>query len=548
MIYTQEAIVTARTQYKNCMLIKPKLILSIVKLGMFDLVAIKAQLVACKSFKELYGVVLEFYRHALGSTSVGASFVATANEKYLSPTSQIVSDKLGLKLKITSATKRDEIFAEMDEAQIKWNVLGIKKRLKILQKFVDGLKRKEVQEYLAFTLMVELGKDAASVKSELAKTAEYLDYYLADGFADALEDKIDNGIILQRRPRGCVGIITSANYPIALSMPALIAGLFAGNSVIIKPTSKAMLWSFTIKELFVQAAGTEFSGLLQIIIGYEMDFYNEVDSLFFVGSEETGKMIRQSRFLYRLENNLLENGTDIFELGGISPAVVLKSHAEVMETAKAIFAGVTGNSGQRCTATKILLLEDGVDPALLKNFESYFANFDKAQLDMPFVERAKYGPIFDENVMVKISAAKEIAEKFNLKMIGGDLVERVGGGRYITPLLINATGLQDEAALKFIFQCEVFGPIVFVFENVDSIIEMCKRIDQPLACGFFGSIDELEAFRTQTNFGSINHNKTAKDLSPYGSHGARFRSGGSTNDATTMVNALTYAVSYTKAN
>lgn len=87
-------------------------------------------------------------------------------------------------------------------------------------------------------------------------------------------------------------------------------------------------------------------------IGDEMITNEHIDIITFTGGVPVGKVIAEKGVYKR----------QALELGGNDPLIVLNdlSEADLDKAAAIAVAGATGNSGQRCTAVKRILVQDSV--------------------------------------------------------------------------------------------------------------------------------------------------------------------------------------------
>jgi coniferyl-aldehyde dehydrogenase len=163
----------------------------------------------------------------------------------------------------------------------------------------------------------------------------------------SLEFKLGRGRILSQ-PVGVVGIISPWNYPFQLAIMPLIAGLTAGNRVMLKPSERAPRTAEFIAEflgalfptdqvatvLGDQEVGAEFARL-------------PFDHLFYTGSTTIGRLVAKAA---------AENLTPVtLELGGKSPCI-LGEDAALPDAVESILYGKLLNAGQSCIAPDYVLL------------------------------------------------------------------------------------------------------------------------------------------------------------------------------------------------
>src|SRR5579862_1291989 len=154
-----------------------------------------------------------------------------------------------------------------------------------------GLVRARAEEG-AVTLVRENGKTLAEARVEVAKTADFLDYYasfarqpLGEILADA---RPGTQASVRTEPVGVVLAITPWNDPLLTPARKLGPALISGNAVLLKPASQTPLIAAWLAGLLA-AAGLP-AGVLTVVTGRERDVSaallgsTELDALTFTGS------------------------------------------------------------------------------------------------------------------------------------------------------------------------------------------------------------------------------------------------------------------------
>ncbi|MEK7239311.1 MAG: aldehyde dehydrogenase family protein [Gemmatimonadota bacterium] len=159
-------------------------------------------------------------------------------------------------------------------------------------------------------------------------------------------------VALIREPYGVMGIISPWNYPMFLPLSSALPSLLCGNAVVNKPSE----WTPGIAE-FVRECLLE-SGvpadIYQVVHGAGATgaaLCEEVDKVFFTGSEATGRKVAMACARRLIPCAL--------ELGGSDPAIVL-ADADLAHAASGIAWGRFSNAGQTCVAAKRVFVEASV--------------------------------------------------------------------------------------------------------------------------------------------------------------------------------------------
>lgn len=164
-------------------------------------------------------------------------------------------------------------------------------------------------------------------------------------------------VMLVKEPFGVVGVISPWNYPMFLPLSSALPALACGNAVVNKPSE----WTPGIAELVREClleSGVP-ADIYQVVHGAGATgaaLCEEVDKIFFTGSEATGRKVAMA-CARRLVPCALE-------LGGSDPAIVL-ADADLRHAASGIAWGRFSNAGQTCVAAKRVFVEASVYDAFL---------------------------------------------------------------------------------------------------------------------------------------------------------------------------------------
>lgn len=131
-----------------------------------------------------------------------------------------------------------------------------------------------------------------------------------------IEDTPGRKIIQSYVPIGVVGAIAPWNYPVLLSTSKIIAAVYTGNAVILKPSPYTPYTGLKLAELAMDSFPP---GVVQALSGDDslgpmMTEHPRIDKISFTGSINTGKKVMAScaKTLKRVT----------LELGGNDPAII----------------------------------------------------------------------------------------------------------------------------------------------------------------------------------------------------------------------------------
>ena len=155
---------------------------------------------------------------------------------------------------------------------------------------------------------------------------------------------------ISARGKGVGAVVSPWNFPIAIPCGGIVASLAAGNTVIFKPASDAVVVAWELCQAFWRAGISR--NVLQFVpcaggsTGAHLVGHPELDYVILTGGTETGL-------------RMLEAKPDLFlaaETGGKN-ATIVTAMADRDQAIKNVIYSAFGNSGQKCSATSLLILE-----------------------------------------------------------------------------------------------------------------------------------------------------------------------------------------------
>lgn len=199
------------------------------------------------------------------------------------------------------------------------------------------------------------GKIFAEADVEVSEAVDFAEYY---PFSAQDFFTIDH---IRSRGKGVGVVISPWNFPIAIPCGGIVASLAAGNTVIFKPSSDAVLVAWELCRCFWRAGVSQ--NALQFLpcsgstTAKKLTNHPDVDFVILTGGTETGLAILQQR-------------PDIYlaaETGGKNATIVTDMSDRDQAISNVIYSAF-GNCGQKCSATSLLILEHEVydDPEFKK--------------------------------------------------------------------------------------------------------------------------------------------------------------------------------------
>jgi RHH-type proline utilization regulon transcriptional repressor/proline dehydrogenase/delta 1-pyrroline-5-carboxylate dehydrogenase len=226
-----------------------------------------------------------------------------------------------------------------------WRRKTNRQRHRVLSKVALELRR--ARGDLIGAAAANTGKVFTEADLEISEAIDFAEYYPHSATAFF---KMDH---LRSRGQGVGVVISPWNFPIAIPCGGIVASLAAGNTVIFKPSSDALLVAWQLCQCFWQAGVSP--NVLQFVpcSGYrtakKLTNHSDVDFVILTGSTQTGLAILKQR-------------PDIFlaaETGGKNATIVTALSDRDQAISNVVYSAF-GNSGQKCSATSLLILEPEV--------------------------------------------------------------------------------------------------------------------------------------------------------------------------------------------
>lgn len=336
---------------------------------------------------------------------------------------------------------------------------------------------------------LEVGKTFLEIDPEVSEAIDFVEFY-----PHSLEKLKTQNPHTKFTPKGIGVTIAPWNFPVGISVGTIAAPLAAGNVVIYKPSSLSTLTGHMVCQCFWDAGIPKDALIFLPAKGSDISQHLLTDEAIkfsiFTGGEDTA---------YRM---LKANPTLLLsaETGGKNATIVSK-FADRDSAIKNIVHSAFSNSGQKCSATSLLILEDEVyeDEEFKKTLVDAASSMS---VGSPFDFKNKLGALADKPSDKILQAINELSphEEWVLKPKQLD-----NNPHLMTPGIKYGTKKGD-----FTHMNELFGPILSVMRarDIQEAIEIANSTGYGLTAGF-ESLDEREweYFHTNIEAGNIYINK-----------------------------------------
>lgn len=357
--------------------------------------------------------------------------------------------------------------AESDPAG--WSSMDNLGRYDVLGRVAAEL-RKARAELMAAAL-VNGGKTLLESDPEVSEAVDFVEFYRRSAL------QFQQSFRWQARPKGVVAVVPPWNFPIAIPCGGIAAALAAGNRVILKPASHTVLIAYVLCKCFWRAGvpreALQFMPCPGAGVGSRLVADPRVDAVILTGGTDTALAMLRSR-----------PGMNLLAETGGKDATIVTAMADRDQAIKNVLHSAFGHSGQKCSATSLLVLEAEVydDPEFRK---SLCDAVESLPVGSAWTSHTRVGPL--------IRPPSGALEKALMELEPGEswavVPCRVGNN----PSLYSPGVKWDVPPGGFTHMTELFGPVLGVMRarNLEHAIELVNQTGYGLTSGL-ESLDQRE--------------------------------------------------------
>ncbi|SFN24815.1 L-proline dehydrogenase /delta-1-pyrroline-5-carboxylate dehydrogenase [Candidatus Pantoea varia] len=342
----------------------------------------------------------------------------------------------------------------------------------------------QMQQLLGI-LVREAGKTYNNAIAEVREAVDFLYYY-----AGMVRDDFDNET---HRPLGPVVCISPWNFPLAIFTGQIAAALAAGNSVLAKPAEQTPLIAAQAVQILLDAGVPP--GVLQLLpgqgetVGAQLTGDSRVRGVMFTGSTAVATLLQRN-----LAGRLDQHGRPvplIAETGGMN-AMIVDSSALTEQVVIDIVASAFDSAGQRCSALRLLCIQEDVADHTLKMLRGAMA---ECRMGNPERFSTDIGPVIDAEAKANIDRHIQAMRNkgFTVYQAVQDNPQdskEWNSGTFVKPTLIELNQVSD-------LDKEIFGPVLHVVRftrtNLPQLVEQINASGYGLTLGVHTRIDETIA-------------------------------------------------------
>jgi succinate-semialdehyde dehydrogenase/glutarate-semialdehyde dehydrogenase len=312
------------------------------------------------------------------------------------------------------------------------------------------------RDELAQTLTLDQGKPlAAEAYDEVDELVEYWRMAAEDAkrLGGALPNSFSPGkrILLARRARGVVGVISPWNWPYTMPAELIAPALACGNAVVWTSAPSTSVCAVMLARCIADADLPP--GVFNLVtgpgpvVGDEIARNPGVDGVAFIGSTATGRLVAAAA----------AGKATLLEMGGNGPLVLLDD-GDVAAAVDATLTACFLCAGQSCTAGERILVHRAVYDEYVEALAR--AVTERIVLGDPFADSTTMGPLNNEPVAAKMDEhVADAVDRGAEVMTGGSRAAAFPTDLYWEPTVLAGVPADARVAVE-----ETFGPVAPVVE------------------------------------------------------------------------------------
>jgi len=338
----------------------------------------------------------------------------------------------------------------------------------------------ERKEALGRLLAREEGKTLAEATGESARAGRIFKYFAGEALRRHGQnlESTRPGVEIQtyREAVGVYGVIAPWNFPIAIPAWKAAPALAFGNTVVLKPANPTPATAHALAAIIHEAGAP--AGIFNLVLGRgsvgdAIAKHPDVNAISFTGSQAVGAKVAM--------NAVARQARVQMEMGGKNPLVILDD-ADFDRAVQIALDGGYFSTGQRCTASSRVFVQDGIYDKFIKALAERAAALKVGDACDPSTQM---GPVVTETQLKGDLDYVDIAVKQGGRLLtGGARLNTQNPGYFMSPALIVDTKPADRINNE-----EVFGPVVSVvrIKSYEEGLDLSNSIDFGLSAGIVTS-------------------------------------------------------------
>jgi RHH-type proline utilization regulon transcriptional repressor/proline dehydrogenase/delta 1-pyrroline-5-carboxylate dehydrogenase len=421
----------------------------------------------------------------------------------LEPTADATPSEIDAQLNVLARGWRD------------WDATGGAHRAEVLEGASDLIEAS--RDELLYLLAREGGKTLADGIAEIREAADYCRWYALRARKDFAAPRELPGPTGERNTwvlggRGVFAAISPWNFPLAIFTGQVAAALAAGNAVAAKPAEQTPRIAARAVSL-LHEAGVPRTALALLPgdgkVGQALVNDKRIAGIAFTGGTETAQVIATS--LAARPGPIIPF---IAETGGIN-AMIVDSSALPEQVVTDVITSAFGSAGQRCSALRLLCLQDDVAERILHMLRGAA---ETLVIGDPLDPATDVGPVIDAEARAALERA---VAQLGIPLFALPLPPGTEHGHFFAPrafLLNSALDLKSE----------IFGSVLCVVryaaDRLDQLLDAIEATGYGLTLGIHSRIEATQrriADRLRIGNTYVNRNQIGAvvGVQPFGGRG-----------------------------
>ncbi len=388
-----------------------------------------------------------------------------------------------------------------------WSRRPWQERVAILRRVADLLGERQMQ--LAGLLSLEVGKTRLEAIGDVEETSDLIRWACdmleqTDGFDRPMGNLGDPTVHTRSvlRPFGVWAVISPFNFPFALAGGPAGAALVAGNAVVFKPSSDALLSAVHLTRAMHDAGVPD--GVFNLVmgsgetVGAALVDDPDVGGVVFTGSFEVG---------FGLYKNFAKTYPKpvIAEMGGKSPSIIART-ADLDEAAEGVLRSAFAFGAQKCAANSRIFVERSVHDDFLKRLVE---KTEQITIGDPTRRENWLGPLINARAVRRYEVAVAEARRDGRVHIGGERLTDDGldTGFFVEPTIVGGLSHGHRLLID-----ELFVPFTAVVpvDSVDQALDLANDHVLGLTAGIYSEDKtEVDEFLARIEAGVVYVNRRA---------------------------------------
>ncbi|CAN5506280.1 L-glutamate gamma-semialdehyde dehydrogenase [soil metagenome] len=426
------------------------------------------------------------------------------SSKFVSVNPAMVSEVVGrFSEGDTDTSLVDKAIDAATEAFKSWKYVSATERADYLFKIADIMRKRKHE--LSAWMVFEVSKTWAEADGDTAEAIDFCEFYGREMLRWAAEQPVTPNPgeknSFEYIPLGVGAVIPPWNFPLAIMAGMTLAGVVAGNTVVLKPSSDSPTIAAKFVEI-LEEVGLP-NGVVNFISGSSatgeaMVTHPKTRFISFTGSKGVGLHINEEAAKTRPGQIWIKRV--VAEMGG-KDAIVVTDDADIDSAAAGIVSAAFGFQGQKCSACSRLIVDEKVHDELMAKI-----------VDLTKALKTGLPTNGTTNVAAVINKKSfDTTLKYINKGVdeGGEILTGGKGdsatGWFIEPTIID--NVQPGATIE---QEEIFAPVLAVIKarDFDHALEIANDTEFGLTGALYSASEErLERARREFHVGNLYLNR-----------------------------------------